>query len=247
MTTMEPDMKPSQRARDAAADLWCFGYAKPAADEIRAKVNRGELDDHMTMQAFARFERNLSLETDGEAVSSSFINVLIKRARMLADGLGNDERRCLAQCADYLEQLSSTPIAPSTAPADMREADLRKMLGEFEDYIDQPPSYEDQRMVRDYRHELYRKWQPLCRSILSLLASSPDAVREALGPARDWDAKIAELYDWTGSKFLSGEKQSKKQASMDRSQLYSWLCGLGGYLMAARDAASEQSEGSRNA
>lgn len=47
---------------------------------------------------------------------------------------------------------------------------LRTMVGEFEDFINEPPQYEDQRMVRDYRHEAYRKWEPLCRATLSLLA-----------------------------------------------------------------------------
>ena len=31
----------------------------------------------------------------------------------------------------------------------------------FEDFLNEPPQYEDQRMVRDYRHEAYRKWSEL--------------------------------------------------------------------------------------
>lgn len=52
---------------------------------------------------------------------------------------------------------------------------VKALLQDFEDFIDQPPQYEDQRMVRDYRHELYRKWSPLCRAILSALEDHPRA------------------------------------------------------------------------
>jgi hypothetical protein len=52
---------------------------------------------------------------------------------------------------------------------------LYEMLLAFEDFINSPPQYEDQRMVRDYRHELYRKWEPLCRAILPFAKRNPGA------------------------------------------------------------------------
>lgn len=59
-------------------------------------------------------------------------------------------------------------MTDSTVETELVE--LRKMVGEFEDFINEPPQYEDLRMVRDYRHEAYRKWEPICRRVLILLA-----------------------------------------------------------------------------
>lgn len=50
----------------------------------------------------------------------------------------------------------------------------RKQLCDLEDFINGPPPiYDIEPMeVRDYRHELYRKFEPLCRSFLAALASA---------------------------------------------------------------------------
>ena len=32
-----------------------------------------------------------------------------------------------------------------------------KAMTEFEEFLNEPPSYEDRRMVRDYRHDAYAK------------------------------------------------------------------------------------------
>lgn len=67
-----------------------------------------------------------------------------------------------------------TPITPDVAK-------LREMLLAVEDFINEPPRrYDIEPMeVRDYRHELYRKWSPLCQAILASL-STPTAPVETL-------------------------------------------------------------------
>ena len=52
---------------------------------------------------------------------------------------------------------------------------LEKLLVDFTDFIDQPPSYEDQRTVRDYRHALWHKWEPLFYTIRAALATQDSA------------------------------------------------------------------------
>lgn len=50
-----------------------------------------------------------------------------------------------------------------------------------------------------------------------------------------WQDKIDELYQWTGSAFLAGEKINDQAET--KAALYSWLCGLGGWLMEAKEHA----------
>lgn len=52
---------------------------------------------------------------------------------------------------------------------------IAQAVADLEEFINEPPQYEDQRMVRDYRHETYRKWSPVRDAILSLLASRREA------------------------------------------------------------------------
>jgi hypothetical protein len=58
----------------------------------------------------------------------------------------------------------------------------------------------------------------------------------ALGEPHEWSAKLNELYSWSGSAFLAGEKV--KDEADHKVRLYGFLCGLIGYLMAGRDAAA---------
>lgn len=48
---------------------------------------------------------------------------------------------------------------------------LREAMIEFSDFINEPPQYEDKRMVRDYRHELAPKWLALVSQIEAALGS----------------------------------------------------------------------------
>lgn len=61
-----------------------------------------------------------------------------------------------ASTAALAEQ--ARPLAPS---------ELHRLVSEFEDFINEPPQYEELHKVRDYRHEAYSKWAPLARAILA--------------------------------------------------------------------------------
>lgn len=47
--------------------------------------------------------------------------------------------------------------APAVAPPKVDA--LPQEVLDFDTFLNTPPEYEDKRMVRDYRHEAYPKWQ----------------------------------------------------------------------------------------
>src|SRR5216684_2029461 len=61
----------------------------------------------------------------------------------------------------------------STSQPERMDKTLTEALSEFSDFINEPPQYEDKRMVRDYRHELARKWIPVFETIQAALAATP--------------------------------------------------------------------------
>lgn len=61
------------------------------------------------------------------------------------------------------------------------------------------------------------------------------SVHSELGDPDEWKMKLAELHSWTGSAFLAGEKVDDEE--QHKRDLYSFTCGLIGYLMAAQAAA----------
>ena len=64
-------------------------------------------------------------------------------------------------------------------------ATLKDQLVDFFNFINEPPPYEDQRMVRDYRHELARKWMPLHEKISAAIPESAQARIAELEAALD--------------------------------------------------------------
>lgn len=54
-------------------------------------------------------------------------------------------------------------------------------------------------------------------------------------PSSEWTSKRYEFQTWTGSAFLAGEPVDDERAC--RQDLYSFLCGLFGYICAAEEAA----------
>lgn len=57
--------------------------------------------------------------------------------------------------------------------------------------------------------------------------------------ANEWDERLQELYRWTGSAFLAGERVDDEKRH--KADLYSWLCSMIGWFMAARDAEAAKS------
>lgn len=65
-------------------------------------------------------------------------------------------------------------MTPNQSPPARPDEDaLRKKLVAFSDFLNEPPQYEEQRMVRDYRHEAYAKWLPLVTELIARFATSP--------------------------------------------------------------------------
>jgi hypothetical protein len=70
--------------------------------------------------------------------------------------------------------LYTSPPATSAGLGADEIARVKKLIGEFETFLNEPPQYEDQRMVRDYRHVAYRKWEAMRNAILALLSRAGD-------------------------------------------------------------------------
>lgn len=73
---------------------------------------------------------------------------------------------------------------------------------------------------------------------MALAPPAPATVemREALGSPDGWQAKLDELYRWSGSAFLAGEKVEDE--ADHKFQLYGFLCSLIGYLTAGKNLAA---------
>jgi hypothetical protein len=65
---------------------------------------------------------------------------------------------------------TASALVPSQKPS--VGVDVRDALTAFTDFINEPPQYEDRRMVREYRHELAGKWSPLLDKLLAALTPS---------------------------------------------------------------------------
>lgn len=78
---------------------------------------------------------------------------------------------------------------------------------------------------------------------LSTQAAEIERVQHTLGAPSEWADKQSELLRWTGSAFLAGEPVEDEAEC--RGQLYSFLCGMIGWLAtgeaAARQALSDTS------
>lgn len=61
----------------------------------------------------------------------------------------------------------------TTATPGRDELTLVAEIQEFDSFLNQSPTYEDQTKVRDYRHAAYAKWSMLSRKIIALLAAKP--------------------------------------------------------------------------
>lgn len=167
------------------------------------------------IEAFARYRRKQIAELrpyiEGEDVSHVSISPedvkagSPKRGDMIARNPKNHDDQWLVARAYFLDNFEALTAAELAEPAPTARSGavkVKELMCDFEDFINQPPQYEDQRMVRDYRHELYRKWEPLCRLILAAL--------EPAEPATDAEP-VAWLYDWVDD---DGETQT--EASTNR-------------------------------
>lgn len=66
--------------------------------------------------------------------------------------------------AEFIRSLKAE-LAKLRAPVD-----LPKIIKDFDAFLNEPPQYENKRMVRDYRHAAYQKWQPVVECGLLLAA-----------------------------------------------------------------------------
>jgi tetratricopeptide (TPR) repeat protein len=84
------------------------------------------------------------------------------------DAKSHGTRNKLIRWADAVEALAASP-QPAQG-ADTTEAklpELPKAILDFDQFLNEPPSYEEKRMVREYRHDAYPRW-----------AKALDAMRE---------------------------------------------------------------------
>lgn len=77
---------------------------------------------------------------------------------------------------------------------------------------------------------------PVAATRLEALQAQPVGESD-LGDPADWQSKLDELHGWSGSAWIAGEDDDASDSER-KSQCYSFLCSLIGYLMAGRDAAA---------
>lgn len=107
--------------------------------------------------------------------------------------------------AEFIRSLKAE-LAKLRAPVD-----LPKIIKDFDAFLNEPPQYEDKRMVRDYRHAAYQKWQPVveCGLLLAaqvrerdgriaVLIESLTRIRDGV-PAHHEGSLIIEHYDGDGN------------------------------------------------
>lgn len=85
---------------------------------------------------------------------------------------------------------------------------LLRAVAEFEEFINEPPAYENRLTVRDYRHSIYARWADLRARITAALAEKDDGwvkCSERLPKKSDADERghvwgyvngTAGLHDW---------------------------------------------------
>lgn len=72
---------------------------------------------------------------------------------------------------------------------------IKEALNAFSDFINEPPQYEDKRMVRDYRHELARKWVPVFEAIQAAMATPAAPTAQPAAPLRGRECLAKTIYE----------------------------------------------------
>lgn len=101
----------------------------------------------------------------------------------------------------------------------------------FDAFLNEPPEYEDQRMVRDYRHAAYAKWRPVLADYTALAASHArllDALKNMLYMADELTADKLIEHDGDECSFWETEELCRP---------YCEACGCIGAKVASARAA----------
>jgi membrane protein involved in colicin uptake len=86
------------------------------------------------------------------------------------------------------ERTITVPLSttnPTAAAAADRNGEVCALVSdttrtsEFEQFLNEPPSYENLKMVREYRHEAYPKWRAACDELRAKLAAECKRADEA--------------------------------------------------------------------
>lgn len=80
--------------------------------------------------------------------------------------------RCLG-CNHYY---GKAPVCQYAEPA---PGEVPESVAAFEDFLNEPPQYEEQYRVREYRHEAYPKWRRAIEDMQRLIATSKPAPEHA--------------------------------------------------------------------
>jgi hypothetical protein len=74
-------------------------------------------------------------------------------------------------------------------PEQIAELELPNSVLAFDSFLNEPPAYEDRKVVRDYRYEAYVKWRLVVSDIRDIIATAKDVDR--LKAERDELAMVA--------------------------------------------------------
>lgn len=102
----------------------------------------------------------------------------------LANKIGDTFARLYGECTtDFALIIARAAIADGWSWQSAPTTKLPQCIADFEQFLNEPPQYEDRKFVRDYRHEAYAKWRPILDYIKSQRQSAAQARNVALGDA----------------------------------------------------------------
>jgi len=183
-----------------------FRVACEKQEEIAVAEGRGEdalywkhqaaVLDRMKHQAESALTTK---EAPAAPVSDERYQAWCRTAEKMDDGHGfsSREQQFFYAGFDYPRQLSAPPatikqslqVQPvkesltTAPPAQAMSVKLPQSVLDFDDFLNTPPDYEDMRMVREYRHAAYPKWQKVVAGIQQLArAISRPAIPEGFVP-----------------------------------------------------------------
>lgn len=146
-----------------------FDRAETAESELAAMREAQELRSHIALPPVPI----PFLHNDVSCVPLSYAETLYKSAIELLAATQSARDQWMAQ---YTE--SNTELMRMRKERDEAASSWEKLLLEFEDFINEPPQYEEMFRVREYRHELYPKWRIVSNAALALLAAKQSRIDE---------------------------------------------------------------------
>jgi hypothetical protein len=145
----------------------------------------------------------------------------------------------------YADVITAGLRAQSPAPTGAGEAE--KLIAAFDDFLNEPPAYESEKRVREYRHKAYRQWQKL---VAALRRAQPPQQTGAQPVAWQWRYVGDEEWNTPSGGTKLDEATLKRERPIEQRPLFAARPtgdaeGLVEQVAAAIQAVNKNTEGLR--